>query len=282
MQNQSLRFKRSAIFLILLIFGIIAIDGCNQTYFSFFFLIGFCKRERMEADIDDAVSRLSKIAILAACNLHYRVYKAIIFRDDDDYQWLEDFFNGQKPNLRPFYDEVKSTRSLNPPRSDFSDFLENRFGIECVNASNLRNILRYEQASYLTCFHNVLTENAQSYVRRLFRLYFLRLNAQANGVVTAAEKRQQTIYIDHTLRFLFNPRSIVQSHDGLLTILDDITEYELILTRGGLSAATNRNGYLFLLFLSTKLSYSHIPNYIFQCIVFISTDMVVFDSSFHL
>lgn len=71
----------------------------------------------------------------------------------------------------------------------------------------------------------------------------MRQNAQRNNPLNAAEKREQTAQINHTLRYLFNSMSIVNANDELLAILDDITDYALILNRGGLSAATNRIGY---------------------------------------
>lgn len=110
-------------------------------------MTGFCKREQLEADIDESVCRLSKISILASFNLHHRVYDAIVYRDDN--QWLEEFFNGEQPNIRAFHDEVKATRRLEQPRLEFSRIIL-RFGIDFVDASNLRNILRYQHALYLT------------------------------------------------------------------------------------------------------------------------------------
>lgn len=75
------------------------------------------------------------------------MYDAIVYRDDN--QWLEEFFNGEQPNIRAFHDEVKATRRLEQPRLEFSRIIL-RFGIDFVDASNLRNILCYQHALYLT------------------------------------------------------------------------------------------------------------------------------------
>lgn len=59
----------------------------------------------MESNIEDAVCRLSQISILAAFNIHYSLYNAVVL--NENMQEIEDIFNGTKPYSQKFYDEVK-------------------------------------------------------------------------------------------------------------------------------------------------------------------------------
>lgn len=206
------------------------------SYFSLF--KGLCKPDHLYENINDAVQRLSKIACLASLNIHFTVYKALLQNND---LWLGNFFNGLKPDISPFFDEVKLTERHIQPRSEFSDLMQ-RYGIGFIDASNMHNILTYHKGLYLTNFANNIQMNAEMYVKRLFRLYYLRLDQQPD----AEDKRQA---IDHTIRFLFNANSQTEANEELSVFFEDTTEYSIEIRRGCLSGATKTDGYGWCVFL---------------------------------
>lgn len=166
-------------------------------YFFVFFALGFCRND-MESNIDDSVKRLSQISILAPFNLHYQVYAAVVL--NRNMEEIQNMFNGTKLNLQKYYDEVKVTQRHAPPRSQFSERMEETYKIDFVNARNLNNAINYDRIQYSTSFRNANNMNAEMYIRKLFKVFYRRIDIQEIHLATSDEQKQRKICIDHTIR----------------------------------------------------------------------------------
>lgn len=165
--------------------------------FFVFFVLGF-GRGYMESNIDDSCQRLSKISILAAFNLHYGVYAAVVL--NQNMQEIENMFNGTNLYLQTYYDEVKSTQRNAPPRSRFSDIMKGTYNIDFINARNLNNAINYDRITYSTSFRNTINMNAEMYVKKLFRVFYRRRDINDIHLATSDKQKQRRISIDHTIR----------------------------------------------------------------------------------
>lgn len=150
----------------------------------------------MEDTINDAVIRLSKISFLAALNLHHFVYDAIVLRDET--ALVEALLNGREPIIRSFYNEVSYSKR-NRIRSDFSTIMEN-IDIPFIDAGSLNNIMHYDRGTYITCFMNQINRFAETYVKRLFKLFHHRNDIDRQYTPTREELRERAYAIDRTLR----------------------------------------------------------------------------------
>lgn len=80
----------------------------------------------------------------------------------------------------------------------------------------------FKTKDYPTNFRNTVTANTPKIIRLLFKLYNQRLDVIAQRTPTAADLRERKRSIDHTMRYLMNPFSIVAPHNNFVIHLSDV------------------------------------------------------------
>lgn len=78
--------------------------------------------------------------------------------------------------------------------------MKGTYNIDFINARNLNNAINYDRITYTKSFRNTINLNSELYVKKLFKVYYLRNDINQLHLATTAEKAQRKILIDHTIR----------------------------------------------------------------------------------